>query len=64
MNKKIVITKNKFEILEYWNSTQFEEREVIVFNCFGTKIILFADEVIQLYEYLMKHREQNEKDIL
>lgn len=60
MGEKIILTKNKFEILEYWSSTEFEEHEAVVFNYFGTKIMLCADEIVQLYEYLMKHMEDKQ----
>jgi hypothetical protein len=61
----IIITKNKFEILEY----QCEKGELVPddfvgVNYFGEKIFLTGSEIIMLYEYLMRHRRPDKKDIL
>lgn len=53
----IVINKDKFEILEYqYDGGEFVPDDFVAANYFGQKIYLTGDEIIVLYEYLMKHR--------
>lgn len=58
MEEKIVLTKDKFEILGYYKYKGVEDS--VRFNFFGQIMSLYENEIIQLYEFLMKNRNKNE----
>ena len=54
------LDKNKFEIIEYMNNGQLD---YIKINEFGRIVVLYGNEIIKLYEFLLNERAGNKIEL-